>query len=345
MLKDLPRRIEGIDKIETQIIDDGSSDKTVAVAKALGVDHIVSYVGNKGLGNAFKRGVENALGLGADILVNTDGDNQYKSSDIPRLVASIVAGQADIVIGNRSPDKIKHFSWYKRLLQKLGSRVTQYLTGIDVPDAVSGFRAYSRQALMEINITSDFSYVLDTTIQAGKKRLKLDYVDIGTNAPTRPSRLFGNIWQHIKKSSSNLLRVYAMYEPLKIFSMLGSIFIIVGALPMGRYAYFYIVGQGAGHIQSLVVGIMFIIIGVQFLGLGILGDLIAKQRKLIEDLLLKSKQAQDANYLSRPSLEEVKSEAATLEADMLASKKANRSPVAEINLKATAKPTAKPLPK
>jgi len=291
VLRDIPKNIEGIDVIETQIIDDGSSDDTVKIAKGLGVNHVVSYIGNKGLGNAFKHGVNNALINGADILVNTDGDNQYKSQDIARLVQPILAGRADIIIGNRNPDKISHFSWYKKALQKLGSRTTQFLAGINVPDAVSGFRAYSRQALLELNITSDFSYVLDTTIQASKKRIKLDHVDIETNAPTRPSRLFGNIWEHIKKSTSNLLRVYAMYEPLKVFSYIGIFFAVLGSLPMGRFLYFYFIGQGGGHVQSLIFGVMFIIIGVQFIGLGILGDLIAKQRKLIEDILTHTKKA------------------------------------------------------
>lgn len=285
VLRDLPRTIAGVDVIETQIIDDGSTDKTVAVAKELGVTHIVSYVGNKGLGNAFKRGVEHALAAGADIVVNTDGDNQYKGADIARLVIPIVHRKADIVIGNRQTAKIAHFSPVKKFFQWLGSSVTQYLSGLRIPDAVSGFRAYSRESLLELNVTSDFSYVLDTIIQASKKRLKIGYVDIETNAPTRPSRLFKGMFQHIKKSTSNLLRVYAMYEPLRTFSTIGAVFVLVGAWPMGRFIYFYFTESSQGHIQSLIFGAMFIIIGVQFIGLGVLGDLIAKQRRLTEDSL------------------------------------------------------------
>jgi len=285
VLRDLPRSIMGVDIIETQIIDDGSTDKTVEVARKLGVTHIVSYVGNKGLGNAFKRGVEHALAAGADIVVNTDGDNQYKGADIARLVIPIVHRKADIVIGNRQTAKIEHFSPVKKFFQWLGSSVTQYLSGLRIPDAVSGFRAYSRQSLLELNVTSDFSYVLDTIIQASKKRLKIGYVDIETNAPTRPSRLFKGIFQHIKKSTANLLRVYAMYEPLKTFASIGTIFFALGLYPVARFVYFYLQSQGIGHIQSLIIGTACLIIGSQFFGLAIVGDLIAKQRNLTEQAL------------------------------------------------------------
>ncbi|MFH0830924.1 MAG: glycosyltransferase family 2 protein [Parcubacteria group bacterium] len=303
VLRDIPRAISGIDVIETQVIDDGSSDQTVAVARSLGVNHIVRYIGNKGLGNAFKRGVENALVQGADILVNTDGDNQYKSSDIPRLVIPIVHQRADIVIGNRQTGTIEHFSPVKKFFQWLGSAVTQYLSGLKIPDAVSGFRAYSREALLELNVTSDFSYVLDTIIQASKKRLKIGYVDITTNAPTRPSRLFKGIFQHIKKSTSNLLRVYAMYEPLKTFASLGTVFLLLGLYPMARYVFFYVNGEGSGHVQSLIIGAMCVIIGVQLYGLGVVGDLIAKQRRLTEDVLyrIKKTQADRARHTVHPN--------------------------------------------
>ena len=292
VLRDLPTQIAGVDVIETQIIDDGSTDKTVEVAKQLGVTHIVSYVGNKGLGNAFKRGVEHALAAGADIVVNTDGDNQYKGGDIARLVIPIVHRKADIVIGNRQTATIEHFSPVKKFFQWLGSSVTQYLSGLQIPDAVSGFRSYSRESLLELNVTSDFSYVLDTIIQASKKRLKIGYVNIETNAPTRPSRLFKGMFQHIKKSTSNLLRVYAMYEPLRTFSTIGAAFLILGIYPVARFVYFYLNSDGQGHIQSLIIGTMCVIIGVQFLGLAIIGDLIAKQRRLTEDLLYRAKRLQ-----------------------------------------------------
>lgn len=291
VLKDIPRSIDGIDTIEIQIIDDGSTDKTVEVAKANGVNHIVSYIGNKGLGNAFRHGVENALNLGATILVNTDGDNQYKSSDIPKLVKPILDKKADIVIGNRQTSKIKHFSILKKFLQWLGTKVTKFFTSDKtIKDAVSGFRAYSRNALIELNVTSDFSYVLDTTVQASKKKIKMVNVDIGTNSPTRPSRLFKSMWQHIKKSTSDLLRVYAMYEPFKVFVTIGVIFCLIGAFPIVRFLYFYFNSEGGGYIQSLIFGMMFIVIGVQFFGLGILADLLAKSRRLTEEILKKLKE-------------------------------------------------------
>jgi len=289
VLEDIPKSIPGIDTIETQIIDDGSTDKTVEIAKLYNVDYIISYIGNKGLGNAFKKGIENALKVNADILVNTDGDNQYKSTDIPKLIKPILDNKADIVIGNRQTDKIQHFSKMKKFLQKLGSKTTQLLAGIKVKDAVSGFRAYSNNALLELNITSDYSYVLDTTIQAGKKGITIDYVNIETNPPTRPSRLFNTMWGHIKKSTANMVRVYTMYEPFKIFLTLGIISLFIGIYPITRFLYFYFINQHSGHTQSLLLGTMFVIIAFQFFGLAIVADLLNKQRKLTEDILLKLK--------------------------------------------------------
>lgn len=291
VLDTIPKHIPGIDIIETQIIDDGSTDHTADIARQKGVTYIVSYIGNKGLGKAFKRGVDNALDKGADILVNTDGDNQYNSSEITKLVQPILNKKADIVIGNRNPGKLAHFSPIKRLLQKIGSCTIAFLTGMYIPDAVSGFRAYSRQALKELNVTSDFSYVLDTTIQAGKKRIAITYVDISANPPTRPSRLFKNIWQHIKRSGSNMIRVYTMYEPLKVFLSIGLFFLIIGLYPISLFLYFYFKGEGSGHIQSLILSIMFVIIGIQFIGLGIIGDLLEKQRRITEEIsyMLKEK--------------------------------------------------------
>ncbi len=290
VLKDIPKKYEGVSKVELQIIDDGCKDKTVEVAKRHGVDHVVTYIGNKGLGNAFKAGVEHALRQGADILVNTDGDNQYDSADIPKLVAPIVKGKADIVIGDRQTSKIKHFSLLKKFLQWLGTRVTGFFAGTKMKDAVSGFRAYSREALLQINITSDFSYVLDTSIQAAKKQIKTVEVPIKTNPPTRNSRLFGSMWEHIKKSATNMLRVYAMYEPLKVFMSLGALFFVLGIYPIMRFVFFFIQNGGGGHTQSLVIGSMCVIIGMQFIGLAIVGDLIAKQRRLIEDVLKRIKE-------------------------------------------------------
>lgn len=289
VLKNIPRTIKGIDTIETQIINDGSTDKTVEVARNLGVHHIVSYLGNRGLAHAFKTGIENALDNNADIVVNTDGDNQYDSSEIEKLVHPIIEKEADIVIGDRQTSKIEYFSWIKKFFQWLGSKTTAFLTGIKIPDAVSGFRAYSREALFEINVVSEFSYVLDTTVQASKKRLKIVHIPVKTNPPTRESRLFKSMWQHIKKSASDLIRIYSLYEPFKIFLLLAVFFILLGTYPVARYIYFYFIDEGGGHIQSLIFGVLFYVIGFQFFGLGILGEHMRINRKLIEDILIKHK--------------------------------------------------------
>ncbi len=294
VLKEIPKSIPKIDIIEVQIVNDGSSDNTVAVAKELGVHTIIENTGNKGLGNSFRIGIEYALKNGADILVNTDGDNQYPSKYIPALIQPIINKQADIVVGNRQTNKIQHFSPVKKFFQWLGTEVTKFLSGEkDMDDAVSGFRAYSKEALKELNVTSDFSYVLDTTVQAANKRLKLVSVPIETNAPTRPSRLFSSIWQHIRKSATDIIRVYSMYQPLKIFIWLGVITFIIGLIPIIRFVIFYFNNDASGKIQSLILGAMLIIISVNFFALGIIGDLLAKNRKLIEQI---SKRQKDEYY-------------------------------------------------
>jgi len=296
VLKDIPLSIEGIKIIETQIIDDGSNDKTLEIARNLGVNHIVSYIGNKGLGNAFRCGLENALKNGATILVNTDGDNQYKSADIPKLISPILKGEADIVIGDRETNKIEYFSIVKKFFQWLGTKVTSTLVGEkELKDAVSGFRAYSKDALIQLNVTSGFSYVLDTTVQAAYKKIKMVSVPIEINAPTRPSRLFKNIFQHMRKSSVNILRVYAMYHPLKIFLWLGGITFFLGFIPIIRflYSYFFIESGGEGKIQSLIIGALFIIVSSNFFALGIIGDLLSKNRTLIEYILNDKKKKED----------------------------------------------------
>lgn len=297
VLKDIPQYIEGIDKIEIQIIDDGSTDKTIEVARQLGVDHILRNVGNKGLGTSFRVGIEYALSIGADILVNTDGDNQYPSTYISKLVTPILHEEADIVVGDRQTSQITHFSKVKKFFQWLGTRVTIFLSGEkNVDDAVSGFRAYSKEALLQLNVTSSFSYVLDTTVQASQKRIKMSSVPITTNAPTRPSRLFKNMWQHIRKSGVDIMRVYALYKPLRVFLTIGTFILIVGLIPIFRFLYnYFVLDSGSGNIQSLIVGGVFLTISANFFALAIIGDLIGKNRQLIEQNLLLQKRSYNKN--------------------------------------------------
>lgn len=287
----IPQHIEGIAVIETQIIDDGSSDRTIQIAQSLGVNHIIRNVGNKGLGNSFRIGLDNALAQGADILVNTDGDNQYPSSYIKDLVQPIIHREADIVIGDRQTSSIAHFSLIKRFFQWLGTRVTILLSGEkNVADAVSGFRAYSREAMIELNVTSSFSYVLDTTMQASNKRIKMVAIPITTNAPTRPSRLFKNIWQHIRKSALDMMRIFAMYKPLRVFVGLGLVLFVIGSIPILRFLYDYIFGHGgSGKIQSLIIGSILLSMSFNCIALGIIGELLSRNRALIEQILMKLK--------------------------------------------------------
>jgi len=297
VIKWIPKTIERVKTVQTQIIDDGSIDNTVAIAKGLNVDNIIQHQSNKGLGNAFRSGVDNAIALNADILVNTDGDNQYPSRYIPDLIQPILDGTADIVIGNRHTKDIKHFSWSKRRLQWLGTKIVSILIGEpNIKDAVSGFRAYNRKAMLRINVTSTFSYVLDTTIQAKVKGLRIASVDITTNPPTRPSRLFKSTFQHIRKSTMDIIRVYAMYRAMRVFFWIGVVFFLIGLVPMLRFVYDYFLGSGGeGKIQSLIFGSTFIMCSVILFALGIIADLLSKNRILIERVLLKQKKESDIN--------------------------------------------------
>lgn len=285
VLKGIPKKIKGIIRIETLVIDDGSNDNTAKIAKQFKVDYIIRNKINRGLGIAFKQGANFALEKRVDILVNTDGDNQYPLKYIQDLIEPIIKKEADIVIADRQPAKVKHFSFIKRKLQAFGNYIVRSATGLDVPDAVCGFRAYSRKALLEINNTTDFSYVLDTLIQAAKKKLAIKYINVKINKPTRPSRLFKNILAHILHSAGNLLTVYISYEPLKVFFSLGLILAIIGLVPIIRFIYFFFTGQGSGHIQSLVIGTMLFLAGFQLVMIGLMGKILSIQRKLIEDIL------------------------------------------------------------
>jgi len=284
-LSDIPRNMDGVDEVEILIIDDGSTERTVEVARELGVDHIVRNTCNQGLARTFFVGLDASLRLGADIIVNTDGDNQYRGADIPKLIAPILNGEADIVIGDRQTDQIPHFSPFKKKLQKVGSFVVRSLSKTDVPDAVSGFRAFSRKAAMHMNIISNFSYTIETVIQAGPKRLAVKSVPIGTNPKTRESRLFKSIPQFLRNSLATLVRMYTMYQPLRVFMGIGACFIFAGLVPSIRFLVYYSMGYGSGHIQSLILAAILFVIGFHVLIVGLVADVISFNRKLIEETL------------------------------------------------------------
>lgn len=292
VLTELPTSIARIDHIEVVIIDDGSTDDTIKIVEEFGVDYIIRNIGNKGLGLSFSKGLRYAVNQNADILVNTDGDNQYPGFQIAKLIQPILDKEADVVIGDRQTSQVAHFSGIKKFFQWLGTRMTIFLTGEnELRDAVSGFRAYSREAMLELNVTDKFSYTLDTTIQASDKRLKLKSIPISVNAPTRPSRLFKNITEHIRKSGTGALRTFALYKPLKVFVTLGSVFFILGMVPIIRFLYdYFFIDLGRGKIQSLIIGSILLSVAFNCFALGIIGDLLGRNRKLIEDALRKLKE-------------------------------------------------------
>ena len=286
MLADLPKELPGIDEIEILVINDGSTDNTVDVARKNGVKHIISLTKRKGLAAVFTAGIDASLKLGADIIVNADADNQYRGEDIGRLIRPIIEEKADLVIGNRKIEEIKDFSFMKKKLQRIGSRVVRYLSGLDIPDATTGFRAYSRDAAIGINVLSEFTYTLETIIAAGNNGVAVENIEVSTNPETRKSRLFRNIPEYITRSIATLIRVYTMYRPLKVFARMGA-FLFFGGVILGmRFLYFFIVHKGAaGHIQSLILSAVFLIVGFQIMLLGMLADLIAANRRLIENTL------------------------------------------------------------
>ncbi len=292
-LGDLPNHIEGIDEIETLVIDDGSTDRTVEIARQRGVHHIVRLTNRKGLAEAFMTGLDASLKLGADIIVNTDGDNQYRGSDIVPLIRPILEGKADMVVGDRQVDRVPHFSPLKKRLQKLGSWVVRHVSGTDVPDVTSGFRAYSREAALRMNVISRFTYTLETIIQAGKKNIALSHVKVATNGKLRESRLFSSISAYLKRSIATIFRIYMMYEPLRTFVTIGALIFFVGFLISTRFLYFYFfVDDGRGHIQSLILSAVLMIVGFQVGLIGLVADLIAGNRRLIEDCLYRIKKVE-----------------------------------------------------
>ena len=297
-LADLPKDIGGIDKLEILVIDDGSTDGTLAVAKDLGVDHIVQHSHNRGLAASFQTGLDTCLRLGADIIVNTDADNQYPGRYVADLIHPILQNQADIVIGDRQTQAINHFSFSKRLLQNLGSWVVRLASSTNVPDAASGFRALNRQAAMRLNILTRYTYTLETIIQAGKKGLIVASVPITTNLPTRESRLLKSNWNYVKRSAATILRIYTFYEPLRTFSFLSFPFFLSGALLLGRFFFFFFIGSLTSigrYVQSVTVGSTLIIIGLLIFMLGVIADLISANRLLIEETLYKIKRMELEN--------------------------------------------------
>ena len=286
-VRDLPESIPGVDIIETLVIDDGSSDRTAAVARELNVSHIVCLPQHIGLARAFRAGLEGALLAGADIIVNTDADNQYQGADIARLVEPILAGRAEMVVGDRGVATLEYFSPAKRLLQRFGSWVVQLASGFAIPDATSGFRALSRDAALRTTVMSEYSYTLETLIQAGAHRLAIEYVPIRVNARTRESRLIANVPDFIGRSLLTILRVYTTYKPLHVFLAMGSVFLISGLALGLRFLYFSLFSGhgGAGHVQSFILAAVLIILGVQVALIGLIADLVGVNRRMLEDTL------------------------------------------------------------
>ena len=284
-LRDLPRAIAGIDVIEYLIIDDGSGDETAAVARANGVHHVVKFERNRGLAAAFRAGIEESLRQGADIIVNTDADNQYQAGDIATLVRPILEGRAELVVGDRGVGYLPHFSKMKRRLQVFGSWVIGQAADLVTPDATSGFRAMSREAALKTLVLSNYSYTLESLIHAGSRKAAVVFVPIGINPQTRPSRLMKSIPHYIRKSGITIMRAYAMYRPLRVFTALGLLLIVLGLVPALRFVYLYATGDRIGHVQSLILAAILEIIGFQVLLIGLLADLIANNRKLLEETL------------------------------------------------------------
>ena len=282
-LADLPREVDGFDVVEWLIIDDGSTDRTIDVAREHGVDHIVRLTNNKGLASGFQAGLDASLKLGADVIVNTDADNQYRGDEIPNLVRLVVEGKADVVVGNRMIRQHEEFSRVKKFLQVWGSWVVRQASGTDVPDTTSGFRAYSREAALRLNVVSRFSYTLETLIQAGKSDLAVTHIPIGTNPKTRESHLFRSTSEYIRRSVGTILRIYAMHEPLRVFFTLAAVVGLGGLILFGRFAWYYATEPGpTGHVQSLIIGGVLLIFAAQLAVLGVVADLVRANRVLGE---------------------------------------------------------------
>lgn len=298
VMASIPRKIPGVSQLLIVVIDDGSTDGTAELARSLGASEVIRHRSTRGLAEAFRSGVDYALTHGADILVNTDGDNQYPQDRIPDLIAPILCGEADIVIGDRQTDKIAHFSWGKKLLQKLGSKVVNRAAGTRIPDAASGFRAYSRTALLKLNLVTKFSYTMETIIQAGYKRLAIVSVRVKTNPKTRESRLFRSTPEHVVKSAAAIIRSFLMYRPYAFFGNLGLVLGLLGVIPFVRYLVIILSGSPGELIQSLLLGVSLLTASLLSFALGVIADLIRVNRQLIEDGLSLQKAHQDEQSLS-----------------------------------------------
>ena len=285
-VRDLPRELPGVDEVEFLVIDDGSTDRTYEVARSLGVHHLVRLPRNQGLARAFLTGLETAVRVGADIIVNTDADNQYRGEDVARLVAPIVSGQADIVVGDRGVATVAHFSPLKRLLQRLGSWVVQQAAGFEIPDATSGFRALTREAALRTMVLGEYSYTLETLIQAGAQQMTIEYVPVRTNPQTRPSRLMRHLPEYLMQSGLTILRTYTLYRALRVFLVAGGLMIAGGLLLGLRFVYYFVAHGGySGHIQSLILAAILLIVGFQICLIGLIADLISFNRKIMEETL------------------------------------------------------------
>jgi glycosyltransferase involved in cell wall biosynthesis len=295
VIQDFPREIEGVDTIEIQIIDDGSTDGTIEAARQAGAHHVIAFKHNKGLARAFAAGIENGLKHGADIIVNTDGDNQYSGRDIPKLIKPILDGQADVVIGTRDIDEIKHFSFFKKKLQKMGSGLIRRLSRAPVQDATSGFRAFSRYAAMKINPLTEYSYTIETLVQLGSEKVKIVSVPIRVNPKLRESRLIRNTPSFIARQSLTLFRMIAVYRAFRLFVLLGLVVALPGIVGFVRFLYLYFTGGGAGHVQSLIISAVFIICGMFIILFGVLADLVSSNRKMIEMIMYKLRKMEMKN--------------------------------------------------
>lgn len=286
-LSQLPKVVDGFEQVEILVVNDGSTDETAHVARANGADHILHLNRHLGLAQAFARGLDASLRLGADVIVNTDADNQYRAEDIQKLTQPILAGEAEMVIGDRNVRSVEHFPAHKRILQTLGSRVVSATAGIKIPDATSGFRAITREVALETMVLSNYSYTLETLIQAGAKRVRVAFVPIETNPPERPSRLIQSIRDYLVNSTVTIIRAFTMYRALRIFTVISALMILAGVIIGGRFLYFYLQGRGGGMVQSLILAAVFLIVGFVTFLIGLIADLVSFNRKILEEVLIR----------------------------------------------------------